>query len=643
MVSSLKLIVVTIMVGSLLGCGGSGDSVTGTTVTAKPLGELVIVGDLTPAINQTVALVATVDNDLSDQATIKWSQTAGPSVELIAANSAVLAFDLSKTGHYSFSVDYIGRDGKLRNKTISLNPSNQVQSLNVRRDHAVREGNKVSFQLSAPVDPDTGDVVNGEYGAMTWLQTAGPTVSFDAENTNLMTQLFIAPTVTKDTLLRFKVTAIHPNGDTYHDDVYLLVQDHKIVENSLFGSGKSKIVAAKVVAFSSSSPYATALVDCVYNNTFTFADRCNTAKLPLIGQKTMTPTIADIMDRVVVSHPWMGTNFKKFLENEDIAGDFRKLLRSVNAIVLAYDVRPSFYWSATGAIYLDPENLWLTPAQRDTLNVAPDYRSAFGEELQYLMPWRYVKDNEYASSLYVPELRVSRTTFDLRSDLGSLLYHELAHASDIFPANTIADITENYLSSEAYKRRTVSDLLASRYPKNSVEMAKLGQVKFSGVAATQQQKDYTPSHITNFFSHDNAAIEYAYSSEAEDTATLFDATMMSVRYGIERDTAVTDSPTDATGWTIALDWGQRGRVNAVGVVDRAKFVLERLMPEANASELIAKLPPVVTLPPGYSWRGVLDPNNPKDQKPDETVNRVKAMGNKVTIDLRLIDDLKAIH
>ena len=117
------------------------------------------------------------------------------------------------------------------------------------------------------------------------------------------------------------------------------------------------------------------------------------------------PTVDDIMKKVIVSHDWMGSQFEKFLQDYDEFDDFKNLLRAVTAVVISYDIRPSFYNPTTGAIYLDPDDLWETPAQRDTINSAPDYRSGFGSELQFEMPWRYVKDNDYAYFYYPSRYR----------------------------------------------------------------------------------------------------------------------------------------------------------------------------------------------------------------------------------------------
>lgn len=605
----------------LQGCGGSSGSSSSTISGANSGGAvdpqgLIIRGDLSPAHNQSVALVASFAGQMSDKADIQWTKVSGPDVELVATNSAVLAFDLEIAGAYEFSVSFTTNDNKKHSQTVSFNTTSETNILNVRRDHAAREGNKVSLKLSAPRDPGnplTGDVVDGNFTNVIWQQTAGPSVTLDSANTNELLAIFKAPSVTKDELITFSVSAMHPNGQTFTDNVYVLVQDI----NTIPGNAYFDETVAKVQSFDSNSSRAQALEQCIYTNYLTHA--CSFSEVNLIGQAHEAPSVDDIMSRVLVSHQWMGDNFKLFLENEDSHGDFRTLLRSVSAIVISYDIRPSFYTSATGAIYLDPENLWLTPGQRDVIDVAPDYRSAFGQELQYVMPWRYVKDNDYAGSFYPKDLRFNRTTADIVPDLASLLYHELAHAVDNFPPTTLGDITESSIFTEVNKRSgtTIADQLTATHPKQSEEMAALGQVNFRGATPTALQKSYLPEDIVQFFSNDSAPTEYAYSSEREDVATLFDATMMSARYGIERDEAVTP-PYDASigSDSLVISWGQRGRIKDALVEPRAKFVLERLMPTLDAQAIMASLPPVRSLPVGASWTDALDliANNDKSSR-----------------------------
>ena len=203
-------------------------------------------------------------------------------------------------------------------------------------------------------------------------------------------------TFQRDTIITFSVTATEAdNTVTYSDKVAVLIEPAAEIGNNAYFKDRK----ATVFAYNSTSPYADNLGACVYTNTL--ISSCTLAKVPLlaaeVNSSSATPSIASIMDRVVVSHQWMGDRFKEFLTDNDINHDIKKLLRATTAIVISYDIRPSFYWAATGAIYLDAENFWLTPQERDTINEAPDFRADFGNDLQFIIPWRYIKDNDYAS------------------------------------------------------------------------------------------------------------------------------------------------------------------------------------------------------------------------------------------------------
>jgi len=589
-----NLLLVILITISLIGCGGSSSSNNNDVSNSKS--TINISGDLTPSLGQSVALIATLSNKNTDDAVISWTQISRHSLELVAKNSAVLAFDIKEAGTYEFNVDITTSDGTNYSENIEFIAANTTKMLNVRRDFASREGNKVSFNLSAPIDFETGNVINGSYTDVKWLQTSGPNISLDSNNTNPLTAIFDAPQVSTDTIITFDVSAKHPNGDVLADQVHLLIQNIKSIPSNSIYNG----VVAKVTPYNVNSFMALGLKNCIYANYF--SSPCSLSEINLIGQEHSTPNVDQIMDRVITSHPWMAENFKQFLIEHDPYGDFKKLLRSVSAIVISYDIRPSYYWVATGAIHLDPEDLWLTPAQRDVIDVAPDYRSAFGQELQYIMPWRYVKNNEYASSYYPRELRVNRTLEDLVPDLSALLYHELAHANDNFPSSSLSSLSGNSVFNAFQLRSgmTIADLLTTSHPKHSDEMAALGQVNFRGETANELQKSYTPDDIVGFFSHDGAPTEYAYSSIQEDVATLFDATMMSARYGIDRDEAVTQPSSP-----YIVSWGQRGRIKDPVVEPRSKFVFEKIFPELDSEKFYSALPDVKPLAVGFTWNQAL--------------------------------------
>ena len=315
------------------------------------------------------------------------------------------------------------------------------------------------------------------------------------------------------------------------------------------------------------------------------------------------------MERVIVSHKWMGDQFKKFLENYDVHDDFKNLLRATTAIVISYDIRPSFYNPTSAAIYLDPSDLWETPAQRDTINQAPDYRAGFGAELQFEMPWRYVENNAYAYYYYPLRSRMSRSLDDSKYSFASLLYHELAHANDYFPSTnwltyagsrTVYDAVVEVYNDE----QILSDFLQDNYPLDTQyssggqnELTKLAQVRFRNPdLVTQQQIDYSMDDVANMFKTEGAPQFYSYSSTREDLAILFDGFMMFARYGVSRDVAVSDQQYSD------IAWGQRDRMGESWIKPRVSFVSNRVLPEfTDASTVIESLSPPRALQVNKTW------------------------------------------
>lgn len=592
----------------MAGCGGGSDNATPLVPITPPLPPVTSCGtstqlrtvttgtdinfQLEPSyqVGQSASIIAKLSSRPSAAVEFHWRQSSGPALELPSVNSPVLPLVLTATGSYEFILS-ITNKGESQPDTSALVQidvdSAQASLLNINQDHQVVSGNDVSLRLARKN--------NQTLASITWCQVSGPSVSLDVSD--LERPLFKAPKVTSDSLIHLVAKGSY-QGEVLTDDVYILATQDGAISSSYFDTP-----VARTHSYTRSS-YSNTLQRCVYSNQLTAPCNIN-SQLPLIGQMDPNASRAAIMDRVLVSHDWMGQNFERFLEEVDLNGDFAKLLQSVTAIVISDDVRPSFYWVVTGAIYLDPENLWLTPAQRDSINEAADYRSEFGKDLNFLMPWRYVKDNQYASSFIPKTTRQTRTLAQLTPNLASLLYHELAHANDFFPRSTHANLQGPSLLDD-YNRRNdsqalVSDQLNLRYPLQSTQMYNLAKVSFKGNTATSLDKSYQASDVAGFFSGDIANDYYGYSSTREDVAMLFEEAMMSARLGISRDVAVTDKPANATAETIQVAFGQRGRVAAAPLRDRASYVIDNLMPELNGAALLSALPAPVLMVNGQSW------------------------------------------
>lgn len=595
--------------GLLAACGGGGDSKPDDSVVTPPSTSLARCTDsISPLITttsssirfqtepnyvagQSSTIIANILNRDSQDLTFRWQQIDGPNIALVSQNSPVLAFDTPTSGGYRFSLHVTGSNLDATGEIgINVDPAS-TGVLNVRQDHQVVEGNNVSLRLGQQSELSAANI--------SWCVASGPDLMVDVSDP--FRPLFTAPTVTQDTITRLKVNA-DVNGNQLSDDVFVLTTSAPAISSPYFDTP-----VARTHAYRPDSPYANVLANCVYSNQLN--DSCTINTLPLIGQTSSDLNHETILNRVLVSHDWMGDSFAAFLAQMDPNSDFARLLQSVTAVVISYDVRPSFYWVVTGAIYLDPNDLWLTPTQRDTINEAPDYRSNFGNDLNFVMPWRYVKDNQYAS-LGVPiTVRANRTLAQINPDLASLLYHELAHANDFFPRSVHATLTGPRLLDDYSRRNTnkslISDQVSKTYPLTSTEMMGLANVSFLGAAASNVQKTYQASDVSTFFSTDIASDFYAYSSTREDTAMLFEEAMMSYRYQILRDVAVTNKPAILTADSLIIDWGQRGRIAQDSLENRAALVIDEMLPELNGISLVESLPEPINMVQGQSWRQTL--------------------------------------
>ncbi|MDF2177564.1 hypothetical protein P2G88_04790 [Aliiglaciecola sp. CAU 1673] len=573
----------------LTACGGGNSGSGDGDSQPPPPPSLSIQGPTDVTQGQSVALIALSEGEL---ASISWRQNAGPSVDMQTSQSQVLAFEIPEAGNYVFEVQLQSQSGQQLNAQYSFSAQQaSTPSANLRLDHVVAEGAKVSLRADY-----TGPQ---QVTAITWQRVSGPavTTSHNQDGGPQHLLFYDAPRVTADTLMQWQATLTLDDGSQVSDNAYVLVKNLDINSEGFFPKYASRIVTSEVHPYRADSPYAAALKDCVYNNRL--ASACSFARLPLLGTKQPNPSIDDVLDRLLVSHRWMGDNFKRFLEQSETAPDILKLLAATTAIVITYDTRPSFYWTATGAIYLDAANLWLTPTQRDVLNDQPDYRTDFGKDLAFTMPWRYVKNQQSFLVSYPAALRQTRAFRDMEAQLTWLLYHELAHANDYFAWHRWAGLRESdnplsFSNANAPSSRHVSQ----QYALQSEAMRSLAQVSFSGQAATATQKAYLPMDIEQFFVPDVATDYYSYTSEREDFALAFQHFMMALRLGAEADVGILASLNNPQA---LVSWGQRNRHNSDAIRPRVKAVVESIFPELDATTIQLQLPGPQLMRRNESW------------------------------------------
>ena len=350
------------------------------------------------------------------------------------------------------------------------------------------------------------------------------------------------------------------------------------------------------------------------------ADSCSLQTVPLLGMETDTPAVDDVMSRVVVSHAWMGVRFREALQQ--MPAEMLDLFKSITVIVIADNIRPSSYRSLTGAIYLDPNRLWLSNAEKDTIDKTPDFRSGFGAELQFVSLWRYVKDGDYAWERYSLDGTETRTLDDIIRPLAALLFHELAHAGDFFPPADIALIDPDQSVLEAALEQSdtrISTRLTAQQPLNSDLLKGLGLVLFRGLDADDEQMALTAEQVGLEFEIDGASDDYSYSSKFEDVAMLFEEVMMKYHFDIDRELAYTNQPDDpelCNNFIIA--WGSRHRTGIPLVQSRAEFAVQQLLNRDDVSEYMAVLPDALMMHNQEPWCTVQqldpDPEAPLDDR-----------------------------
>jgi hypothetical protein len=535
---------------------------------------------------------------------VHWTQTAGAAVTLLSDKTSAISFVPPTTGTYSFRADLVDVSGVASSATVDIPVVANADSAHiaVRSDQAVRQGGNVSLRAWPTLPP--GDAVQ----SVTWKQFIGPPIVVDTRDP--LRALFTAPSVAPDTVLGFTATLRTVQGNVATDEAFVLVESVPQAPNAneyVFAGDH----VSRVYAYKPAGAYASVLQRCAYDPQLQWTgagkNTCTLATLPFLAQDSggNEPTVAQIMDRVVVSHDWMGAVFEQFIGRADMV-DVRRLLNGVTAIVIGAHVRPSFYFGLTGAIYLDADNFWLTPEQRDVIDETPDFRSDFDRDLGYSGVWRYVQNGQNIFLFFPPDARLSRSVDYLVFESAWLLYHELGHAGDFLPPalrgslNTNATAWDN-ISPRFDAMQLPSDVLAQQLPLTSAIMRALAQVKFAGVVADATQRAYTPQQVGDFFRADRASDEYNYSTTREDIAMLFEEFMMARNHGIRRDVAITDKITPTTtSNTLIVRWGQRGRSGAATVKPRVKTAVQNIAPWIDAT-LVDSLAAPLDMRAGDSW------------------------------------------
>ena len=330
--------------------------------------------------------------------------------------------------------------------------------------------------------------------------------------------------------------------------------------------------ADDIYPYRQNSPYASVLENCTEASTV--SGSCRLSTLPFVGNGTDIPTTEDVMNRVLVTHNWMGARFEALLN--DAPPDLLNLFSSTTAVIIGSDVRPSRYQSLTGAISLDSNYLWTTLDEKLSVSKQDDPRSDYGADLQFWFIGSF--RNTDGSRLY-PSANLDddneRSVEDTRLSLYRLLYHELAHATDFMPRDKIAGLDPNqtvYDAISSVRNDWLAVKLYAEQPLSNVDLQGFAKVRFRGETADDVQSQSSPSDLGALMRTDGAVQFYSYTSIHEDLAQLATAVMMAYHFGGQTNIAFTAKPEDENDWEcsdLTVGWGQRNRVADPMVTSRA--------------------------------------------------------------------------
>lgn len=360
---------------------------------------------------------------------------------------------------------------------------------------------------------------------------------------------------------------------------------------------------------------------------------CSLRDLSFIGMESTPPTIEEVMNRLVVSHAWMGRRFEEVLRflSPDTQSVLLQLFQSVTAVVIGSEIRPSHYRRSNSVIYLDPLQLALTAEEASVVNQEPDYRTNFGADLMFAGVWRYAtEDNEYFYDI-VPGITPEEATLENTSRyFARLLFHELAHANDFYPhdlisiipctdSHSLCDVTDpsrvrlqdpdtgEYIAFNISRQFGYADP-APNYHLSERNMLDYASVRYHGRGTTGSQLEISGAEIGgNWVANDAANHDYAYTSPAEDVAMLVEGVLVKHLFNADMDIAYIDRPDSGNvNQYMPIAWGVRGRIGNPPVTLRAQHLLELMLPEVIPNSFFANIDPERPMQTDCGWLDNLD-------------------------------------
>lgn len=291
--------------------------------------------------------------------------------------------------------------------------------------------------------------------------------------------------------------------------------------------------------------------------------RCNLpyVEVPSIPREDQ---VESILGSTLISHDWQKERFRDFLLRT--RPEIISMLSCVKGVAISSDIRPSFYYSPSGGIYLDAGYFAATPEESGTVSSNPDSREQNFDQIDLLF--------------FTVDTVKPKTADEARYlNLEGLLAHELAHACDFKAA--------------ALNGRYLSDDLPET-PENAVYQ--LAQwLYFGNQGAKQKLAQYTPEDIGRSFEESPIVDIYGYGNQFEHLAMIVQNHLAFEFDGNNRVDLLTDNPRENQSLRdFPIYWGMTGKFCQPDLFAKGREITKRAVPmDLDFQRTLADCPTVV--------------------------------------------------
>ncbi|MBF0365976.1 MAG: hypothetical protein HQK50_10420 [Oligoflexia bacterium] len=354
------------------------------------------------------------------------------------------------------------------------------------------------------------------------------------------------------------------------------------------GNNASSNVNIDLIVYKETSPYKKIFEKKITNRSFksNHGPSASLKDIPMIGMEYLGQkiTVEAIMNRVIVSQKWLGKKFEIFLKSQ-VDDYLLTLFRPVQFIVISEDVPDHLNgFVHEGGVFLYPRYLYSDESEKNELKIDNSRKhnsNIFNFEYSSnAFDDSNILDGDFSGWEY--------NWIKQRFSLAAVLYHELAHISAKMPAASISKVDPDkkpYL--DMYQDDfVVLDPVSATNRANSIARG-----YYSITALPPDISKLFSKDIVDIFENGLSPTLYGYCNQNEEIAELFERYMSLANFGLEEYVYFSDRPENGWGnsWLdVPISWGQKNRILRPDILERARFLVEKFLPE-NYRELEERL------------------------------------------------------